>query len=114
MNYFFGLILVVLVLTSAELEAGSARLIQTGAGLVKMCGGSDKVKALSMMCHSYLNGYLDTVAYLGRDGQYCLAAGDKDRLPTMTLYWLKAHPDYLARPAPESLAKLLPALFPCK
>jgi hypothetical protein len=89
-------------------------VVQTGEGLRKMCMGADKVKALSMMCHSYLNGYLDAAIVHDKGGRFCLGSGDKERLPTVAITWLNAHPDYLGKPAPEALAKLLVESYPCR
>jgi hypothetical protein len=98
-------------LAHAEM-AGHA--IQTGDGLVKMCNGADKVKALSMMCHSYLNGYIDTAMVYDKKALFCLGAGDKQRLPVVVITWLNAHPDHLGKPAPVALGKLLVENYPCK
>jgi hypothetical protein len=88
--------------------------MQTGDGLVKMCNGADKVKALSMMCHSYLNGYIDAAMFLDGGKHFCLGTGDKQRLPAVVITWINAHPDHLRRPAPEALAKLLVENYPCR
>lgn len=88
--------------------------LQTGDGLVKMCNGADKVKALSMMCHSYLNGYIDAALFHDKGGRFCLGAGDKQRLPAVAITWINAHPDHLRKPAPEALAKLLVENYPCR
>jgi len=98
-------------LAAAEM-AGHA--IQTGDGLVKMCNGADKVKALSMMCHSYLNGYIDTALVYGKGGRFCLGVGDKQRLPVVVVTWINAHPDHLGKPAPDALARLLAENYPCR
>lgn len=80
-----------------------------------MCQGADKVRALSVMCHSYLNGYLDTVA-LYEKGRlpFCLADNDKERMPAELVSWLRLHPDLSKDPAPQVLKKALSERFPCK
>ncbi|MDD3530319.1 MAG: Rap1a/Tai family immunity protein [Gallionellaceae bacterium] len=88
--------------------------IQTGEGLAKMCNGADKVKALSMMCHSYLNGYIDAAMHYDSGGRFCLGTGDKQRLPVVVITWLNAHPDHMKKPAPEALGKLLAENYPCR
>ena len=87
---------------------------QTGEGLRMMCLGADKLKSLSMMCHSYLNGYIDAAMHYERAGKFCLQAGDKERLPSVVITWLNAHPEYLKKPAPEGLGRLLAENYPCK
>lgn len=91
-----------------------AHTVQTGEGLLKMCQGADRVKALAMMCHSYLNGYLDTTFYSSKPGRFCLGPGGKERLPTLTVTWLKAHPEAMKTPAPEALGKVLAEHYPCR
>ena len=93
-------------------EAGHA--VQTGEGLVKMCNGADKVKALGMMCHSYLNGYIDAALFHGQGGRFCLGDGDKQRLPAVAITWINAHPDYMKKPAPAALGRLLADNYPCR
>jgi hypothetical protein len=88
--------------------------IQTGEALLKMCIVGRKVKALSTMCHSYLNGYLDAVMYQDKTGRFCLAAGDKLELPDKVILWVGTHPEYQKKPAPEALGKLLAEKYPCK
>jgi hypothetical protein len=65
------------------------------------------------MCHSYLNGYIDTALVYDRKARFCLGLGDKQRLPAVTITWLNAHPDYLKKPAPEGLARVLSDNYPC-
>jgi hypothetical protein len=88
--------------------------VQSGEGLMKMCNGADKVKMLGMMCHSYLNGYLDTSMHNRIGKPFCLGTGDKQGLPVKVVTWLNAHPDHLKKPAPEALGKLLAENYPCK
>jgi hypothetical protein len=88
---------------------------QDASALQRMCQGADKVRALSVMCHSYLNGYLDTVA-LYEKGRlpFCLADNDKERMPAELVSWLRLHPDLSKDPAPQVLKKALSERFPCK
>lgn len=90
------------------------RMSQTGENLLRMCNGADKVKMLGMMCHSYLNGYIDTAQYYDKGGHFCLGEGDKQRLPVVVITWMHAHPDHFSKPAPEALGKLLAENYPCR
>ncbi|TCJ11501.1 hypothetical protein EZJ19_15655 [Parasulfuritortus cantonensis] len=87
--------------------------VQTGEALVKMCSGAERVKMLGMMCHSYLNGYIDTATVFNKGGRFCLRPDDKQFLPSRVASWLRAHPDLLSRPAPEALNRFLPEYYPC-
>lgn len=99
-----------LSLMSAQLLAAP----QDGSALQRMCQGADKVKALSVMCHSYLNGYLDT-ALVYEKGRlpYCIHDGDKERMPGEIVDWLRAHPEAMKEAAPVALKKALSERFPC-
>lgn len=109
------LFLVPLMWLAATAQANvPGHAVQTGDGLLKMCNGADKVKALSMMCHSYLNGYIDAAMHHGVGPRFCLGAGDKQRLPTVVITWLNAHPESLKKPAPEALARALADNYPCR
>jgi hypothetical protein len=99
------------VTASAE-QAGHT--MQTGEGLMRMCFGAITVQSLSIMCHNYINGYLDAVASGQRKGQLCFGKGDTERLPPESIIWLKAHPDYMKRPAPEALDRVLSEKFACR
>lgn len=88
--------------------------IQSGESLLKMCNGAERVKMLGMMCHSYLNGYIDTATVYDSGGKFCLGVGDKQRLPTVVVTWLNAHPDHFKKPAPLALGKLLSENYPCR
>lgn len=88
---------------------------RNGLDLQRMCQGADKVKALSVMCYSYLDGFLDTVSvYEKGRAAYCIEEGDKERLPSEIVSWLRAHPDSVKEPAPLLLKKALDERFPCK
>jgi hypothetical protein len=84
-----------------------------GEALLRMCKGADKVRALGVMCHSYVNGYLDTAQHYGK-GRFCLKPSDKELVPPMLVLWFNAHPEQLSEPAPEVLSKVFAANFPCK
>lgn len=110
---FLGFIMSLLIAMPSQAST-PAHTVQTGEGLLKMCQGADRVKALAMMCHSYLNGYLDTTFYSSKPGRFCLGPGGKERLPTLTVTWLKAHPEAMKMPAPEALGKVLAEHYPCR
>jgi hypothetical protein len=97
---------------AAEVE--DVHKMQTGEALMRMCFGAITVKSLSIMCHNYINGYLDAVAAGQRKGKICFKTGDPERLPPESIVWLKAHPDYMQRPAPEVLDKVLLEKFACR
>ncbi|MFA5083472.1 MAG: Rap1a/Tai family immunity protein [Hydrogenophilaceae bacterium] len=99
---------------SGSVAATTEHSVQTGEGLMKMCNGADRIKMLGMMCHSYLNGYIDTASFYGKGGRFCLGSGDKQRLPVVVITWLNAHPDHLHKPAPEAIGKLLADNYPCR
>ncbi|HRH81501.1 MAG TPA: Rap1a/Tai family immunity protein [Thiobacillaceae bacterium] len=112
----FGLAIAASALAS---PATASDGVHDGAAILRMCQGGEKVKALSMMCHSYLNGYLDTIVWQaqkagGGKSAFCLGAGDKKGLPGKLVLWLRAHPMESNRPAPELLGKALKDLFPCR
>ncbi len=88
---------------------------QDASALLRMCQGADKVKALSVMCHSYLNGYLDTAASYEKGRlPFCIAEGDKLRMPTEVVSWLRLHPELAREAAPAVLKKALSERFPCQ
>lgn len=86
-----------------------------GSVILRMCKGADKVRALSVMCHSYLNGYLDGAHHYGKNKvAFCLAAGDKEKVPSALVEWIDAHLDAQKQPAGAVLQQVLTARFPCK
>lgn len=88
---------------------------KTGSVILRMCLGADKVKSLSVMCHSYLDGYLDGAQHAGAGkAGYCVTDVDRKRMPTAVVEWIGAHPESLNEPAAEVLQKALAAHFPCK
>lgn len=85
-----------------------------GSVILRMCKGADKVKSLSMMCHGYLNGYLDAAHHYGKGKTaFCLEASDKLKAPAVLVAWIDAHPDALTQPAGAVLHKALTEQFPC-
>jgi len=88
---------------------------KNGSVILRMCKSTDKVKALSVMCHSYLDGYIDAAHYYGKGkAAFCLGASDKDRASGALVAWIDAHPESLTQPAAEVLQKALAERFPCK
>lgn len=99
--------------------ARATAVVTDGAAILRMCQGADKVKSLSVMCHSYLNGYLDTTVWhaaqaRGKAPAFCLDPGAKQAMAAKVVLWLKAHPMDLTQPAPELLGRALKDLFPCR
>jgi len=88
--------------------------MQTGEGLMRMCFGAASVQALSIMCHNYINGYLDAVAAGQRAGKFCFGKGDTERLPANMITWLNGHKEYMKQPAPEVLDRVIAEKFSCK
>lgn len=84
-----------------------------GSVVLRMCRGADKVKALSVMCHSYLNGFIDGAHHYGKV-PFCLEAGDKEKAPGALVAWITAHPESQTQPAGAVLQKALGEHFPCK
>jgi len=99
------------VAASAE-EAGHT--MQTGEGLMRMCFGAITVQSLSIMCHNYINGYLDAVASGQHAGKFCFDKGGTERLSPDVVTWLSAHPDYRKKTAPEVLDRVLAEKYACK
>jgi hypothetical protein len=86
-----------------------------GSVILRMCKGADKVRALSVMCHSYLNGYIDASQHFGKGkAAFCLAEGDKEKAPEALVTWISAHPDVQSQPAGAVVQKALAEHFPCK
>lgn len=85
-----------------------------GTALLRMCQGADRVRALSVMCHNYLNGYLDAAHHFSPRPGFCMGDGDKERLPNTLVDWLNAHAERQKQPAGEVLEQALKDTFPCK
>jgi hypothetical protein len=85
-----------------------------GSVILRMCKGADKVKTLSVMCHSYLDGYLDAAHHYGKGkAAFCLGDGGRQKVPGALVEWIDAHPESLTQPAGEVLQKALAQRFPC-
>ncbi|MEW5788567.1 MAG: Rap1a/Tai family immunity protein [Pseudomonadota bacterium] len=93
-----------------------ASQVSDGSVVLRMCKGADKVRSLSVMCHSYLNGYLDGARHYARDGKlsFCLGEGDKEKAPAALVAWIIAHPEVQTQPAGSVLHKALSETFPCQ
>jgi hypothetical protein len=98
----------------AQAAESSAMPANDGSVILRMCKGADRVKALSVMCHSYLNGYIDAAHHYGKGRPaFCLAGGDKEKAPGTLVAWIDAHPETLKQPAGAVLQQALTAKFPC-
>jgi len=88
---------------------------KNGSVILRMCKSADTVKALSVMCHSYLDGYIDAAHHYGKGkAAFCLDARDRNVAPGALGEWIDAHPESLTQPAAEVLQKALAERFPCK
>jgi len=88
---------------------------KNGSVILRMCKGADTVKALSVMCHSYLDGYIDAAHHYGKGkAAFCLDARDRNVAPGALVAWIDAHPESLTQPAAEVMQQALAARFPCK
>jgi hypothetical protein len=86
-----------------------------GSVILRMCKGAENVRILSVMCHGYLDGYLDASLHYGKGkAVFCLGPDDKKKAPGVLVEWIEAHPDALKQPAAEVMHKALTAHFPCK
>ncbi len=106
---------VVLILAFSTHHQAAALPINDGSVILRMCKGADKVKALSVMCHSYLNGYIDGAHHFGKGKvAFCLGSGDKEKVPSALVAWIGANPDALKQPAGAVLQQILTESFPCQ
>jgi len=88
---------------------------KNGSVILRMCKSADTVKALSVMCHSYLDGYIDAAHHYGKGkAAFCLDAGDRKQAPGVLVDWIERHPESLTQSAVEVLQKALTERFPCK
>jgi hypothetical protein len=102
------------VLFSMHLQA-AALPANDGSVILRMCKGADKVKALSVMCHSYLNGYIDGAHHFSKGKvAFCLENGDKEKVPGALVEWIGGNQDALKQSAGMVLQQALTASFPCK
>lgn len=89
----------------------------TGDAVLKVCQGAERGKALSVVCHNYLNGFLDASVYAGRHGRggtkFRLDGGDKQHIPARLVVWMHAHPDALKQDAGVALHRMLGDSYPC-
>ena len=86
-----------------------------GSVILRMCKDADRVKTLSVMCHSYLNGYIDAAHHYSRGKlAFCLTPSDKKAAPGVLVEWIGAHPEALHQPAGAVLQRALSERFPCK
>ena len=91
---------------------------QDGSSLLGMCGGADKVPALSVMCLSYTTGFIEAANHYavaaGKPPLFCLHEGDKARIPMLVSYWMKAHPGQMKMPAGQVLHQVFSMSFGCR
>ncbi|OYY93230.1 MAG: hypothetical protein B7Y41_12985 [Hydrogenophilales bacterium 28-61-23] len=110
----FRVLLLTLLAGVGPVQAGEIQG-NDGSVILRMCKGADQVRALSVMCHSYLNGYLDGARHYGKGKlAFCLAAGDKEKVPAALVDWIVAHPDAQKQAAGAVLHQMLMERFPCK
>jgi len=87
---------------------------KNGSVILRMCKGADTVKALSVMCHSYLDGYIDAAHHYGKGkAAFCLEPDDKKKASGALVEWIEKHPESLNQPAAEVMQKALTERFPC-
>lgn len=88
---------------------------KNGSVILRMCKSADTVKMLSVMCRSYLDGYVEAAHHFNRGRlAFCLDADDKQKAPAELVAWIEAHPESLNRLAGEVLQSALTERFPCK
>lgn len=119
-DFFRFLIVLILGLTLAsggllaQAAESGAMPANDGSVILRMCKGADRVKALSVMCHSYLNGHIDAAHHYGKGkATFCLASGDKEKAPGALVAWIDAHPQALKQTAGAVLQQALTEKFPC-
>ena len=109
-----GIILGLFCGLSMGTASGAEGPAQSGASLLAMCKGADRVRTLAVMCHSYVNGFIDAAGHYGNPAPaFCLSAADHSRVPAVIVDWLGSNPDHLKQPAAVALHKTLSANFPC-
>lgn len=91
---------------------------RNGEAILRMCQGAERVRALSVMCHNYLNGFIDATTHDsrhgGRNAKFCLGEGDKEHIPVALVDWMQKNPDAKKLLAGEMLHRMLGERFPCK
>ena len=85
-----------------------------GSAIQRMCQGADKVRALSVMCHNYLNGFMDAAMHYNPRPGFCVPEGGKEAIPNGLVEWLKTHPEAQKQPAGQAVDRALKDLYPCK
>ena len=102
------------LLCAAPAQAGGFHG-KDGSVILRMCQSADRVKTLSVMCNSYLDGYLDAAHhYASGKPAFCLGDGDRKTLPGAVVAWIGAHPESLTQPAGAVVQKALAQRYPCK
>lgn len=102
------------LLLSVDAQAGDFQG-KDGSVILRMCKSGDTVKTLSVMCHSYLDGFLDAAHHYDKGKPaFCLDAGDRKKAPAVLVEWIGVHPEALSRPAGAVMQQALTAHFPCK
>jgi len=102
------------LLCAAPAQAGGLHG-KDGSVILRMCQSADRVKTLSVMCNSYLDGYLDAAHhYASGKPAFCLGDGDRKTLPGAVVAWIGAHPESLTQPAGAVVQKALAQRYPCK
>lgn len=85
-----------------------------GSVILRMCKSGDKVKILSVMCRSYINGHIDAAQHYGKGKPpFCISHDDREQAPAALVTWIEAHPESQSRPAGEVLQKALAERFAC-
>jgi hypothetical protein len=88
---------------------------KNGSVILRMCKSAESVKMLSVMCHGYLDGYLDASQHYGKGkAAFCLESDDRKKAPGVLVEWIEARPGSLNQPAAEVMHQALTAHFPCK
>lgn len=94
-------------------SAQAAPPASDGSMLLRMCKAAGKVEALGVMCHSYLNGYLEAVHQYA-PSRYCLGEHDREHIPDDLSKWIEAHPASKTEAAGKALDGFLNETFSCR
>ncbi|TSA21959.1 MAG: hypothetical protein D4R70_02705 [Betaproteobacteria bacterium] len=107
----------VLAITSLSGVAASNNT-PNGATLLSMCTGTDKVRTLAVMCHSYTNGYIAAANFyaIKRSGKslFCIPENSKQHIPLLITSRINATPSLKSRPASDILHEIFSQNFTCK
>ncbi len=83
-----------------------------------MCNGADKVRSLTVMCHSYTNGYVEAANHyaMKQHGKlmFCVDEKRKKMIPLLITSHIKADPKLKKQPATAILHTLFSQNFACK